>query len=138
MAGCNRETRGSNAGGLGFTRHAIGRYPDLRRHIVFWRTFSRRKLASLGVYLYTLASRRGLMLASLVFKEENPMTHVLAISAAIVAVMTILAFGEPTIQRSIGEGAQAQHSTKVRDQACYRRCRNDMRKSTSACNRMCR
>jgi hypothetical protein len=108
------------------------------RHIVFWRTFSRRKLVSLGVYPYTLASLRGLMLASLVFKEETPMTHVLAISAAIVAVMSILAFGEPTIQRSIGEGAQAQHSTKVRDQACYRRCRNDMRKSTSACNRMCR
>ena len=78
------------------------------------------------------------MLASLLFKEQKPMTHVLAISAVIVAVMTILAFGEPTIQRSIGEGAQAQHSTKVRDQACYRRCRNDMRKSTSACNRMCR
>src|SRR5262245_22110738 len=112
--------------------------PDIRRQIVFWRTFSGGKLASLGVYPYTLPSLRGLMLASLVFKEENPMTHVLAISAAIVAVMTILAFGEPTIQRSIGEGAQAQHSTRVRDQACYRRCRNDMRKSSSACNRMCR
>jgi hypothetical protein len=78
------------------------------------------------------------MFASLVFKEKDPMTHVLAISAAIVAVMTILAFGEPTVQRSMGEGAQAQHSTKVRDQACYRRCRNDMRKSSSSCNRLCR
>ena len=66
------------------------------------------------------------------------MTQVLAIAAAIVAIMTILAFGEPTIQGSLGEGAQAQHSTKVRDQACYRRCRNDMRKSTSACSRLCR
>jgi hypothetical protein len=66
------------------------------------------------------------------------MTQLLAISAAIVAVMTVLAFGEPTIQGSRGEGAQAQHSTKVRDQACYRRCRNDMRKSTSSCNRLCR
>jgi hypothetical protein len=66
------------------------------------------------------------------------MKQVLAISASIVAVMTILAFGEPAIQHSIGDGAQAQHSTKVRDQACFRRCRNDMRKSTSACNRLCR
>ena len=66
------------------------------------------------------------------------MTQVLAISAAIVAVMTILAFGEPTVQGSLGAGAQAQHSTKVRDQACYRRCRNDMRKSSSSCNRLCR
>ena len=78
------------------------------------------------------------MFASLVFKEKNSMTQVLAISAAIVAVMTILAFGEPTIQRSMGDGAQAQHSTKVRDQACYRRCRNDMRKSSASCNRLCR
>jgi wyosine [tRNA(Phe)-imidazoG37] synthetase (radical SAM superfamily) len=78
------------------------------------------------------------MLASSLFKEKRLMTQVLAISAAIVAVMTILAFGEPTIQRTMGDGAQAQHSTKVRDQACYRRCRNDMRKSTSACNRLCR
>ncbi len=66
------------------------------------------------------------------------MTQVLAISAAIVAVMTILAFGEPTMQSSLGDGAQAQSSAKVRDQACFRRCRNDMRKSTSACNRLCR
>jgi hypothetical protein len=66
------------------------------------------------------------------------MTQVLAIFTAIVAVMTILAFGEPTVQRSLGEGAQAQSSSKVRDQACYRRCRNDMRKSSSACNRLCR
>jgi hypothetical protein len=66
------------------------------------------------------------------------MTHVLAISAAVVAVITVLAFGEPTVQSSLGEGAQAQHSTRVRDQGCYRRCRNDMRKSTSACNRLCR
>ena len=80
----------------------------------------------------------GSMFASLVFKEKDPMTQVLAISAAIVAVMTILAFGEPTVQRSMGEGAQAQHSTKVRDQACYRRCRNDMRKSSASCNRLCR
>jgi hypothetical protein len=66
------------------------------------------------------------------------MTQVLAILAAIVAVVTVLAFGEPTVQGSIGAGAQAQSSGKVRDQACYRRCRNDMRKSTSACNRLCR
>jgi hypothetical protein len=66
------------------------------------------------------------------------MTHVLAVSAAIVAAMTILAFSEPTIQRAMGEGAYAQHSARVRDQACYRRCRNDMRKSTSSCNRLCR
>ncbi|HJZ32853.1 MAG TPA: hypothetical protein VKF35_17175 [Hyphomicrobiaceae bacterium] len=66
------------------------------------------------------------------------MTQVLAISATIIAVMTILAFGEPTVQGSLGVGAQAQHSTRVRDQACYRRCRNDMRKSSSSCNRLCR
>jgi hypothetical protein len=78
--------------------------------------------------LYNLARVRGARL----------MKRVLAISASIVAIMTILAFGEPTIQRSIGDGARAQHSTKVRDQACYRRCRNDMRKPTSACNRLCR
>jgi hypothetical protein len=78
--------------------------------------------------LYNLARVRGARL----------MKGVLAISASIVAIMTILAFGEPTIQRSIGDGARAQHSTKVRDQACYRRCRNDMRKPTSACNRLCR
>jgi hypothetical protein len=91
-------------------------------------------LGGLPVYL---TSWIGLMLASSMFKEKRLMTQVLAISAAIV-VMTILAFGEPTIQRSMGDGAQAQHSTRVRDQACYRRCRNDMRKSTSACNRLCR
>lgn len=94
-----------------------------------------RMLGGLPVYLTCWI---GLMLASSMFKEKRLMTQVLAISAAIVAVMTILAFGEPTIQRSMGDGAQAQHSTRVRDQACYRRCRNDMRKSTSACNRLCR
>jgi hypothetical protein len=94
-----------------------------------------RMLGGLPVYLAFLD---GPMLASSLFKEKRLMTQVLAISAAIVAVMTILAFGEPTIQRTMGDGAQAQHSTKVRDQACYRRCRNDMRKSTSACNRLCR
>ena len=134
MAGCNRETCGSNADWLGLTQPrqtSVGKLFSAR-------TFSRGKLASLRVYPYTLLSARGLMLAFLLFKKENPMMHVLAICAAIVAVMTIMAFGEPTMQRSIGEGAQAQHSTKVRDQACYRRCRNDMRKSSSACNRMCR
>lgn len=94
-----------------------------------------RMLGGLPVYLAFLDAP---MLASSLFKEKRLMTQVLAISAAIVAVMTILAFGEPTIQRTMGDGAQAQHSTKVRDQACYRRCRNDMRKSTSACNRLCR
>ena len=92
-------------------------------------------LGGLPVYLACLDGR---MLACSVFKEKQLMTQILAISAAIVAVMTILAFGEPTIQSTMGDGAQAQHSTRVRDQACYRRCRNDMRKSTSACNRLCR
>jgi len=92
-------------------------------------------LGGLPVYLTPWDGR---MLDSSVLKEKRLMTQVLAISAAIVAVMTILAFGEPTIQRTMGDGAQAQHSTKVRDQACFRRCRNDMRKSASACNRLCR
>jgi hypothetical protein len=66
------------------------------------------------------------------------MKSLLALSATIIAILTIVAFGEPAIQYSTGIGAQAQHSTKARDQACYRRCRNDMRKSTSACNGLCR
>ena len=110
----------------------------VRFHIVFLRMFSGRKLTRLGVYPYTSSRLDGPIFAALLFKEKSPMTQVLAIATAIVAVMTILAFGEPTIQGSMGEGAQAQHSTKVRDQACFRRCRNDMRKSTSACNRLCR
>jgi hypothetical protein len=66
------------------------------------------------------------------------MNSLLAVSATIIAILTIVAFGEPAIQYSTGDGAQAQHSTRVRDQACYRRCRNDMRKSSSSCNRLCR
>ena len=66
------------------------------------------------------------------------MKQALAISVVVLAVATIMAFGEPALQGVTSEGAQAQHSTKVRDQSCYRRCRNDMRKSTSACNRLCR
>ena len=62
------------------------------------------------------------------------MRHVLVIAA----VMSIAALGEPTLQRSIGDGAQAQHRRYVRDQACYRRCINDMRKRSSACRRLCR
>ena len=66
------------------------------------------------------------------------MKSLLALAATVVAVLSITAFGEPTLQYAIGDGAQAQHSTRVRDQACYRRCRNDMRKSSSTCNRLCR
>jgi hypothetical protein len=66
------------------------------------------------------------------------MKQLLAIATIIGAVMTILTFGEPTIQQSMGMGAQAQHNRCVRDQACYRRCRNENRKSSRACCRLCR
>ena len=66
------------------------------------------------------------------------MKQLLAIVTIVGAVLTILAFGEPTIQQSMRMGAQAQHNRCVRDQACYRRCRNDMRKSSRACCRLCR
>ena len=66
------------------------------------------------------------------------MRYILTIGAAAAAILAIAALGEPTIQHATGDGALAQHSSQVRDQACYRRCRNDMRKPTSACRRLCR
>lgn len=66
------------------------------------------------------------------------MRQVLTLAAVIVAVTTIWALGEPTVQRTLNIGANAQHNRCVRDQACYRRCRNDMRKPSRACCRLCR
>ena len=66
------------------------------------------------------------------------MKHVLALAAAIGAIVAIVAIGEPTVQRSMGSGAQAQHNRCVKDQSCYRRCRNDMHKGSRACCRLCR
>jgi hypothetical protein len=66
------------------------------------------------------------------------MQHVWALVMAMVVVTSVAALGEATLQNAIGSGAQAQHSRHVRDQACYRRCRNDMRKPSSSCNRLCR
>jgi hypothetical protein len=69
---------------------------------------------------------------------EDAMKQILAVAATIGAILTILAIGEPALQQSASTGAQAQHNRCVRDQACYRRCRNDSHKSSRACCRLCR
>ena len=56
------------------------------------------------------------------------MKHVLVIAA----VLGIAALGEPTAQRSMGEGAYAKRSN-----ACYRKCR-DHNWSAGRCLRHCR
>ena len=68
---------------------------SVRHRIVFWRIFSGSKVIMLGGLPVYLTSCTGPMLASSVFKEKRVMTQVLAISAAIVAVMTILALVKP-------------------------------------------
>jgi hypothetical protein len=66
------------------------------------------------------------------------MKQTLAIGVAVAGMVAIMAIGEPTVQSLGGDGAQAQHNRCVRDQACYRRCRNDLRKRSAQCCRLCR
>jgi hypothetical protein len=66
------------------------------------------------------------------------MPRLLIIATVIALMATIVSVGEPAMQTLTGAGAQAQHNRCVQDQACYRKCRNEMRKPTAACCRLCR